>query len=581
MSHGDRTSPVAGKRIEKLLGADIELGNFVAGTAARDGSGREASRAILQQIPGIAARSVAYAPASDHASAWYSGYAAYAVDDGPHDGRERDARDLGRKFLPANGGCAYIDLDHLELCLPEVRSSRDFVASWHAMLRIAQQALERANRGLPSGEKVHAFVNNSDGDGHSWGGHINVLMTRRGWDNLFKRKMHYLLYLATFQASSVVWSGSGKVGSENGRPPIGFQLSTRADFLECLTGEQTTFNRPIVNSRDEPLCGDSSIERLYRSRGGEGRARLHVIFFDSGLCHVSTLLKAGTMQLITAMIEAERIDPDLVAEDPVDAVIRFSRDLSLGARARTIRGAPLTALEFQEGFLAGARRFAEQGGFDGVVPGYEEILEIWEDTLGRLESRDLATLAGSIDWVRKYMAIRRAMELRRGLRWDSAEVKRLDLAYGSLDPEEGLYWAFESAGLVDRVVPEERIDRLTLEPPDDTRAWARASLLRLAGEDEFEVEEVAWDRLEFRSGWGFDARTRTVRMDDPLGFTREALSPALDGCGCLSEALDAMGITIERPGAPDPSGGDETAERAPERVTGFDERHPCRRIRPS
>jgi len=49
-----------------------------------------------------------------------------------------DPQDRGRRFLPTNGGCAYIDLDHLELALPETLSAFDHVAYWRAMLHVAR-----------------------------------------------------------------------------------------------------------------------------------------------------------------------------------------------------------------------------------------------------------------------------------------------------------------------------------------------------------------------------------------------------------------------------------------------------------
>ena len=50
-----------------------------------------------------------------------------------------NSQDWGRRFLTSNGGCVYIDLNHLELCLPEVLSAADFVAAWHAMLLVARR----------------------------------------------------------------------------------------------------------------------------------------------------------------------------------------------------------------------------------------------------------------------------------------------------------------------------------------------------------------------------------------------------------------------------------------------------------
>ena len=123
------------------------------------------------------------------------------------------------------------------------------------MLRIARTAMVNANEKLPAGRQIQVLVNNSDGRGNSYGSHLNFLITRRCWDNIFRRKIHYMLYLAAFQASSIVYTGQGKVGSENGAPEVEFQLSQRADFFERLVGSQTTHNRPIVNSRDEALCG--------------------------------------------------------------------------------------------------------------------------------------------------------------------------------------------------------------------------------------------------------------------------------------------------------------------------------------
>ena len=61
---------------------------------------------------------------------------------------EMEPQDWGRKFLDTTGGCFYIDLDHLEACIPEVRSARAFVAAHHANLLVARAACARANARL-------------------------------------------------------------------------------------------------------------------------------------------------------------------------------------------------------------------------------------------------------------------------------------------------------------------------------------------------------------------------------------------------------------------------------------------------
>ena len=110
-------------------------------------------------------------------------------------------------------------------------------------------ALEAANEAQPAGQRIQVLVNNSDGQGNSYGSHLNFLIGRRTFDNLFYRKAHYLQFLASFQVSSILLTGQGKVGAENGRPSTPYQFSQRADFCATLQGVQTTYDRPIVNSR--------------------------------------------------------------------------------------------------------------------------------------------------------------------------------------------------------------------------------------------------------------------------------------------------------------------------------------------
>src|SRR5262249_24362373 len=150
--------------------------------------------------------------------------------------------------------------------------------------------------------------------------------------------------LASYQVSSVIFTGAGKAGSENGRPTVDYQLSQRADFHELLHGLETTHpRRSLVNSRDEALCGDA---RYYAPADHPSRrmARLHVICYESNLCHIACLLKAGVMQIVLAMLQRGRLSRELILDDPLDAAIRFSHDPELQARAELASGKQVTAL---------------------------------------------------------------------------------------------------------------------------------------------------------------------------------------------------------------------------------------------
>lgn len=543
-------------RVPKLCGADIELGNFLIGAEGTRETCGEAAHSLLQQIDGYPRRR------------WYLQPALAFADSG---GSLRivtppsNSQDWGRRYLAANGGCAYIDLNHLEICLPEVRSAFDHVAAWHAMLRIARQAQEIATArwsrvagvvgglapglaadgsapdGRPApGSTAHAIqvlVNNSDGRGNSYGSHLDFLLDREAWSNIFERKLQYQLFLAAHQISSIVYTGAGKVGSENGAPPAAFQLSQRADFFERLCGSETTFHRPIVNSRDEPLCGSANPSR---PDGPAHRfARLHVIFHDNTLAHVSSLLKVGTMQIVLAMIEAERVPVGLALQDPLRTLADWSRDPAMRVRARTVGGDRLTAVELQMKIVERARRFVEGGGCDGIVPRAEEILSLWEETLSMLEAGDITRLASRLDWALKLLALTRALDRRSDLDWSSPEIKHLDHIYASLEPAEGLYWAYERSGLVHRVVTDAEIGRFVDEPPSDTRAWGRAHLLRFAGPER--VDSVDWDSIRFRlDGDDRWSRQRRLEMADPLQFTEAETASIVYSGADLETVLDAL-----------------------------------------
>jgi proteasome accessory factor A len=470
--------------VPKLVGADFELGNFILGLERNGGSGPEAARALLAEIEGVeAARSYGWL----RGSYW------------------RDAQDSGRKFLATNGGCAYIDLDHLELCIPEVRSAFDHAAASAAMLRIARAAQARANARLPDGQRIQVLVNNSDGQSHSYGSHLNFLVSRAVLLDLLERRPHYLHFLATHQLSSMVYTGQGKVGAENGRPEVRYQLSQRADFIETLLGLQTTERRPIVNSRDESLCGLS-----------RELARLHVIFFDNTLCPGASVLKVGAMQIVLAMLEAEEPLASVAIDDPVAAAVAWSHDPTLRAAVRLVDGSRATAVEVQQRILEAALRHRAAHGFE-TVPRADEILALWGDTLAKLAAGNLDALAGRLDWVLKLRILERALAQRPDLDWRAPELRHLDQIYGSLDTGEGLFWPHLESGLVEPWVSEAEVARFVHEPPDDTRAFTRALLLRHL--DPREIVRVDWDRVVVEKSRPYERFE--IALDDPLSFTRE------------------------------------------------------------
>lgn len=509
--------------LPKICAADVEVGNFITGIDACGSTCELAARAVLSEIAGVARDAL-----SDGASG----------SPPEPSGTSLDSRDWGRTWLLTNGGCCYIDLSHLELCLPECRSAYAHTAAWHAMLRIARRAQTRANAKLPEGQRIEIIVNCSDGKSNSYGAHQDYQITREAWDNLFKRRLHYMLFLASHQVSSIILTGQGKVGAENGRPKVDFQISQRADFFHVLQSQHTTFDRPLCNSRREFHSGDGAAYWRGVPRGRRP-ARLHCIFYDSVLCHAANILRTGMMQIVLAMVEGHRVNPGLIVEDPVHAVSAWSHDPSLRRKMRMASGKRYTAVELQMRFAEEAREFAERHDLAGIVPGASSILALWQDSLDKFRAGATGQLIPRVDWLLKKSIMEEALRCDPSLSWDSHQLKYLDHLYASLDPRAGLFWQYESGGVTERLVREEHIEALTKEPPSDTRAWSRAMILRRIGQRN--VRSVNWDCVSCRDG-GDDYWSPRIELElpDPAGFTRANVGPILERVQSLGELHSAL-----------------------------------------
>ena len=188
-------------------------------------------------------------------------------------------------------------------------------------------------------------------------------------------------------------------------------------------------------------------------------------------------------------------------------------------------------------YLDGATACAERLGLGEFVDGLPQILDLWDDTLTKLQTGDFPSLSRRLDWVMKRSFLERAIDHRPDLTWASPQIKHLDHLFSSLDPETGLYLGAERDGLIDRVVSAEQIDRFTRQPPTDTRAWTRSMVLRAVGN---RVEHVNWDEIRIRGDQGPWSETCTIRLPDPLGYTRDWFDRLLTQSGHPDAAIDWM-----------------------------------------
>ncbi len=411
-----------------------------------------------------------------------------------------------------NGARLYVDHAHPEYSTPECYDPLEATLYDKAGEVVLARAAAAAQALLGDGERMLIHKNNSDGKGNSYGTHENYLLSRELPFNDIVR------YFTTFLVSRQVFTGSGKVGAENGRPQVEFQLSQRADFFEEEVGLETTLKRPIINTRDEPH-GDAA---KYR--------RLHVIIGDATMSETQTFLKLGTAALVLAALEDGALPETLSLADPVGSVWGVSHDLTLRRPLELAEGRTATALELQWQYHEWAQKYAQGTDLDPV---FERVLAEWEGVLTALESDPLSA-ADRLDWVAKYRLLLDYRE-RDGLAWDDPKAKLLALQYHDVDPDRGLYHKLVRAGRITRLFTDDEVETAVNRPPDRTRAYFRGECVSRYAQD---LVAANWDSLVFDVG---EEALKRVPMMEPLRGDRERVAGLLDQSETAADLVRALG----------------------------------------
>ena len=426
--------------------------------------------------------------------------------------------DLGMaNVILTNGARLYVDHAHPEYSSPEVTCALDAVRYDKAGEAVMAIAAQRATQSL--GRSVRLYKNNTDGKGASYGTHENYLLQR---STPFDR---IVTQFTAFLVSRQVITGAGRVGVGQSSQTPGFQISQRADFFEAEVGLETTLNRPIINTRDEPHA-DASRHR-----------RLHVITGDANLSEISTYLKVGTAAWVLRVIEAGELGTDVRLDGPVAAMRTVSHDLLVREPLYLLEGPSMTALDLQEVYLEACRNHYERIAGDLTETARIEAKDIfsrWQDCLDALRA-DIFSLADQLDWVAK-LKLLESYRQRDGLSWSAPKLALIDLQYADVDPRRSLYRALLTNGKMRRLVTDEEIERARNYPPDDTRAYFRGRVMEKFGSS---VVAASWDSVIF----DVPDRPALQRLPllDPLRGTREQVGQMIDECNSVTELFAALG----------------------------------------
>jgi proteasome accessory factor A len=437
----------------------------------------------------------------------------------------RDARDLRYEPMSTarlesglvntvltNGARLYVDHAHPEYSSPECYDPLEAALYDKAGEVVLAEAAAKAQYLFPQGHRLIIHKNNSDGKGNSYGAHENVLVSRLvPFGDLAQ-------HLTGFLVSRQIFTGSGKVGSENARPSATFQITQRADFFEEQIGLETTLKRPIINTRDEPHAEPGS----YR--------RLHVIIGDANLSETQIFLKLGSLSMFLAALEVGALPEAVALADPVDSVWKVSHDPTLRHPIQLADGGTITALDLQWRYLAWVGAYADSEGVDEV---HRRLLDTWAGILTDLE-RDPISTADRLDWTAK-LRLLQAYRDRDGLTWDDAKLRLLDLQYHDVDPARGLYHRLIASGDMVRLFSDDQIERAATQPPERTRAYFRGRCVERFPDD---VVAANWDSIIFDVG---RETLRRVPMMEPLRGGKDRVADLIDGSASAADLVNALG----------------------------------------
>lgn len=380
----------------------------------------------------------------------------------------------------SNGGRFYVDHAHPEYSCPETLSPRDALIWDRTGEILAQRSV--AAVAAAGGPQIALYKNNVDGKGASYGSHENFLLRR---DVPFEALSASLI---PFLITRPIFAGAGRVGLGQRSEQPGFQISQRADYVENDIGLQTTFNRPIINTRDEPHA-----DATWR--------RFHVINGDANRFDTPIYLKVATTSLVLWLLERQvqsGEDPlapfaDVLIEgDPVEQHWAFSHDLSFGAHFRT-RSGTRSALDIQEAFVQLVVDALETDGLDTqAAPESWHAIELWRGVLDKLrrweaamqEGADpaergqaLADVALDVEWLAKWQLCE-GLRARGNLSWDDPRLAALDIQWADLTPGAGIAEKLRKAGRMRSLVADADIEAALLVPPSGTRAWLRGRAIQ-------------------------------------------------------------------------------------------------------
>jgi proteasome accessory factor A len=433
-----------------------------------------------------------------------------------------------------NAARLYLDCGmHMEFSSPEVANPWDAVRYVEAGHRTMLNLIQKFASGRAPGVETGCYRVNVDytGNGATWGCHESYLH-RMSPDDL---PLHMIPHLV----SRIIYTGAG--GFEPLSGGLRFTLSPRATHIERTISADSTRDRGIFHTKDEPLCA--------------GHHRLHVLCGESLCSQLAMFVKFGATCLVVAMAEAG-LGPGngVQLTTPLVALRTVASDPTCKKLLKVKGSSGMTAIGIQRHYLAMAEAHL---GETFMPPWAPVVCEQWCRVLDLIEAGPGAA-AKVLDWATKLPLyadhasrcglnwyrlpfwadvidrLRHALGLapdggqlplelaigpetpiagvvteletllrKKGLHWDElrqvlalrAEFLEIDMRFGQLGPR-GVFTMLDNAGILDhRVSGIDNIEHAMLNPPSTGRARLRGAVVRRVAGDREGGWYCDWQRI--------------------------------------------------------------------------------------
>jgi proteasome accessory factor A len=292
----------------------------------------------------------------------------------------------------SNGSRLYLDAGHHpELSTPECLDPWELVRYVLAGERILADLAREVEKEHPD-SRVSVYRSNVDYlTRQTWGCHESYLH-RAAPGVLVEEIIPHLV-------SRLIYTGAG--GFDARSPGAAFALSPRAFHLVKKVSRESTRDRGIYHTKEEPLCGG-------------GYRRLHILCGESQCSQLGTFLKVGATALVVRLAELGLCrGREVTLQAPLAAMRGFSADPTCTRKEPLKNGEQRSALEIQRHYLQTAEAHLSRA---FMPPWAGEVCAEWRRMLERLEdgAEGVSTL---LDWGIK-LSLYREHARKRGFSWD-------------------------------------------------------------------------------------------------------------------------------------------------------------------